>query len=259
MRKFVERWLGGSDEPSPAPRVPDGERVYCVGDIHGRLDLLDHLHDVIERDAADYSGRPALVYLGDYIDRGPRSREVIDRLLEERMDGFTAVHLLGNHEQTLLDFLEHPHSVGSWLTYGGVATLASYGIRAGLGESRSELGFLRDALDQKLPDRHRAFLEGLKLMHLSGDYCFVHAGIRPGVALHDQRNEDLLWIRDEFTRSDARHERVIVHGHTITEDVEILPNRIGIDTGAFHTGVLSCLVLEGDTQRVIQTGRGGAT
>ncbi|MEJ8566873.1 metallophosphoesterase family protein [Elongatibacter sediminis] len=254
MRKLVNRWLRGKDREAVAPRVPDGQRVYCIGDIHGRLDLLDELLRKVDEDACEFEGARILVYLGDYIDRGPQSREVIDRLLEEPLAGFEVIHLLGNHEQTLLDFLAHPHSVGSWLAYGGIATLASYGVHAGPGESRSELGGLRDSLEQRLPDAHRRFLEELKLLHVCGSYCFVHAGIRPGVPLQEQRNDDLLWIRDEFTRSSAVHPHVIVHGHTITPSVEFLPNRIGIDTGAFHTGILTCLVLEADTQRLLQTG-----
>jgi serine/threonine protein phosphatase 1 len=255
LKSFVERWLGGSGHKPVEPRVPDGERVYCIGDIHGRLDLLQKLHERIEADVSGFDGARTLVYLGDYIDRGPQSREVIDRLLSDPLAGFQSVHLLGNHEQVMLDFLEDPHAVAGWLTYGGIATLQSYGVHVGPDFSRSELENLRDGLESRLPEAHRAFLDGLQLMHLSGNYCFVHAGIRPGVPLQEQRNEDLLWIREDFTHSAFVHEHVVVHGHTISAEVEILPNRIGIDTGAFHSGVLTCLVLEADTQRLLQTGR----
>ncbi len=260
MKSFVERWLGGREtEPqTEPPRVPDGERVYCIGDIHGRLDLLEELHRDIARDAAGFGGPRSMVYLGDYIDRGPQSKEVIDLLLADPLPDFDTVHLLGNHEQSMLDFLRHPHAVASWLTYGGIATLRSYGVRVLPDVSHRDIEPLRDALDAALPDAHRAFFESLPLVHCTGDYCFVHAGIRPGVPLQEQNDEDLLWIREDFTASTARHEHVVVHGHTIAPEVELLPNRIGIDTGAFHTGVLTCLVLEADTQRLLQTGRGAA-
>lgn len=255
MKSFVRKWLDSSSPPEAIqPNLPDRQRVYCIGDIHGRCDLLQELHDQIAADASEYPGTKTVVYLGDYIDRGDQSRQVVDLLLDRPLAGFEAIHLLGNHEQTLLDFLEHPNAVASWLTYGGLATLRSYGVPLGLDSGRPDLGFLRDELDARLPESHRSFFASQKLMYVAGSYCFVHAGIRPGVALQEQRNEDLLWIREEFTRSDEIHDYIVVHGHTISPEVEFRTNRIGIDTGAFHTGVLSCLVLEGPEQRLLQTG-----
>jgi serine/threonine protein phosphatase 1 len=218
------------------------------------LDLLQQLHALILDDAAHHSGEKTLVYLGDYIDRGEQSKEVIELLLEEPLPGFRPVYLLGNHEQTLLDFLQHPRAVAAWLTYGGRATLHSYGVASPLEPSRSELDDLRDELEARLPQSHLQFYRQLVPLHLAGSYCFVHAGIRPGIPVQEQRNEDLLWIREDFTESHGIHEHIVVHGHTITPEVEWRPNRIGIDTGAFISGVLTCLVLEGAERRVLQTG-----
>jgi serine/threonine protein phosphatase 1 len=254
---FVKRWLQREAGDPVQPWLPEGNRLYCIGDIHGRLDLLGQLQQRIRADAAAFTGVLTLVYLGDYIDRGPHSRGVIDCLLEQPLTGFETVHLLGNHEQVLLDFLRHPRAVASWLIYGGLATLQSYGVRVGWEPDDRELDQLRDDLESRLPAGHLAFLQSLPLSYVAGNYCFVHAGIRPGVPLREQRAEDLLWIREDFTLSTERHEHIVVHGHTISPAVEFQPNRIGIDTGAFHTGVLSCLVLEGTEQRLIQTGSDG--
>ena len=256
MKSFVKKWLGGpaDDEARPAPRAEAGHRVYSIGDIHGRADLLQELHDMIAADAARFDGPLSVVYMGDLIDRGMHSREVVDELLENPLPGFEFIYLLGNHEQTLLDFLDHPKVAAGWLNWGGRETLLSYGIQPPMHLGRDETEDLRDSLRDVLPERHLEFYQAMQLMHLSGDYLFVHAGIRPGKSLQDQSNEDLLWIREDFTENRQRHDHVVVHGHTISDEVEFLPNRIGIDTGAYATGVLSCLVLEGEDQRLLQTG-----
>ena len=260
MRSFVKKLLGGNEpDPDPiTPAIPEGRRLYCIGDIHGRLDLLEGLHGMIEDDTRDYAGDKILLYLGDYIDRGEQSKEVIDYLLQSPLSGFETVHLLGNHEQTLLDFLEHPRAAASWLTYGGRACLASYGVDVTMEYKHNKISEIRDILKVKLPNNHLEFFQSCKLIHTEGSYCFVHAGIRPQVPLGEQRNEDLLWIRDDFTNSQEIHDHIVVHGHSISEQVEFLPNRIGIDTGAFHTGVLTALVLEGKDQRLLQTGVGAS-
>jgi len=254
LKSFVRRWLGNEETAEVDPFLPAGQRVYCIGDIHGRLDLLQQLHRAVAADANAYDGEKTLVYLGDYIDRGEQSKEVVDLLLAQPLEGLRPVYLLGNHEQTLLDFLEHPSHVASWLTYGGRATLRSYGVSVEEDSSRHNLYRLRDELEYQLPQSHLDFYRGLQLTHVAGSYCFVHAGIRPGLRLQEQRDEDLLWIREDFTRSTAMHEHIVVHGHSIALEVEFRPNRIGIDTGAFHTGNLTCLVLEGAQQRLLQTG-----
>lgn len=254
MPSVVKRWLGAKASEPVKPFLPENQRIYCIGDIHGRLDLLQALHRLIVADSAAYDGSKTIVYLGDYIDRGENSKGVIDLLLQSTLDGFTSIHLMGNHEQTMLDFMQHPRAVAAWLTYGGRAALHSYGVQVRGDPVREALDEIRDNLGRRLPRSHLEFLHGLSLMHIAGSYLFVHAGIRPGVPLQEQRNQDLLWIRDDFTESTVIHEHIVVHGHSITAEVDWRPNRIGIDTGAFQSGILTCLVLEGSEQRLLQTG-----
>lgn len=269
MIKLLKRWLNG---PAPGQAEADtvekdtqsqvkpcllpGRRLYCIGDIHGRLDLLEELHAMIQKDCAGFDGRRIVVYLGDYIDRGAQSKQVLDLLIEQPLEGFERVHLLGNHENALLDFLRNPQGIGAaWLSFGGQVTCLSYGVGIGKLMLNMDLDLLREELAEKLPQSHLDFINSMPLYHTEGDYCFVHAGIRPGVPIADQQLGDLLWIREEFTRSPGNHGFVIVHGHTISEEVEVLPNRIGIDTGAYQSGLLTALVLEGSRQRLLQTGR----
>jgi serine/threonine protein phosphatase 1 len=236
------------------PEMEAGRRLYCIGDIHGRLDLLRLLHERIAEDAEPFDGDRTIVYLGDYIDRGMQSRGVMEELLEAPLAGFEAVHLLGNHEQTLLDFLQYPEQAAGWLAWGGRETLASYGVPLPPDFRQPDIVALRDMLLGRIDMRHVEYMRGMPMTHAAGDYLFVHAGIRPGVPLQEQSDSDLLWIRRDFTESTESHGCVVVHGHSISEEVEMLPNRIGIDTGAFYTGVLTCLVLEGSTRRLLQTG-----
>jgi len=239
-----------------APSVPAGSRIYAIGDVHGRLDLLTRLHALIAADAADAPvDRRVIVYLGDYIDRGPDSRGVIESLLQPPRAGFEHVHLFGNHEDFLLQFLEHAEVGLHWGAYGGLATLASYGVRppSGFAPFAADFETARRALSDKMPSAHLDFLRGLKLTHTEGGYLFVHAGVKPGVALSDQQAEDLLWIRDEFLNSADDFGACVVHGHTIVETPEQHANRIAIDTGAFATGRLTALVLDGTERRFIQT------
>lgn len=259
MKSVVDKWFRRQAQPAeaPPPAVTPGLRLYCVGDIHGRCDLLRELHGRMVADGAGFEGAKKLVYLGDYIDRGPNSREVIDEVLEARLEGFDTVCLLGNHEQTLLDFLDYPNEAAGWLAWGGRETLASYGVPMPAGFRPPDPVALRDALRVRIPESHVEFLQQMPLLHVEGDYVFVHAGIRPGVPLQEQGKSDLLWIRQDFTGSTEWHGHVVVHGHSISEEVEMLPNRIGIDTGAFCTGVLTALVLEGTERRLLQTGGGG--
>lgn len=256
MKDFVRKWLGSAEAENDQrlPKVDPGMRVYSVGDIHGRADLLQELHRMIVADAAAFEGHRTIVYLGDYIDRGLHSREVVDELLLEPLPDFETVYLKGNHEQTLLDFLEQPGIAGGWLSWGGRETLSSYGVELPPNFTRGHLETVREAFQERLPEHHLEFYRNTQLMHAAGDYLFVHAGIRPGKPVQEQTNEDLMWIREDFTESRAQHDYVVVHGHTIAEDVEFRPNRIGIDTGAYATGVLTCLVLEGEEQRLLQTG-----
>lgn len=246
--------FASSDTPL-APSVPRGTRIYAVGDIHGRLDLLDALLDRIQYDAEDApSLLKSLVFLGDYIDRGPESARVIERLIHGLPPMFSAVCLRGNHEDVMLRFLEDVRAAPGWLTYGGRATLVSYGVDAPPPDaSQTRLMMAQRDLNQALPDHHRAFLSGLRCHVSFGDYYFVHAGVRPGVPLDRQRDTDRLWIRQEFLNSRADLGKVIVHGHTVAAEPESYPNRIGIDTGAYATNRLTALVLEGTERRFLCT------
>ena len=268
MIKFLSRLLGNfgkqqsvadsseSDENAPvSPMLPADRRLYCIGDIHGRLDLLEELHEMIRQDAEGFNGQNVLVYLGDYIDRGAQSRQVLDLLVEQPLADFEHVHLLGNHEQTMLDFLDSPRDAAAWLKFGGNVTLLSYGVGVGRIINTMDIEVLCEELEEKLPQSHRDFLESCQLTYSEGNYLFVHAGIRPGVALEDQQAEDLLWIREEFIYSHKRHDQIVVHGHSISAEVEWRSNRIGIDTAAYESGMLTALVLQGSDQRVLQTGR----
>ena len=255
LRKFFSRCIGG---PVPqwgeTPVLPDGYRLYAVGDIHGRADLLAALQDRIERDGGSFAGEKVLVYLGDYIDRGMDSRQVLDLLIQQPLVGYRRIFLRGNHEQTLLDFVTEPAILGLWLEYGGRATLASYGVLVEQRPDPKSLAKIRDRFLELFPAPHLAFIRNTAPSFECGDYFFVHAGIRPGRPLGKQQQDDLLWIREPFTDSPVRHEKFIVHGHTIARGVDIQPNRIGIDTGAYATGSLTCLVLEGREQRFLATG-----
>lgn len=241
-------------KPHVFPHVPKNQRIYCIGDIHGRADLLTRLHEKIQIDAELYMGKKSIVYLGDYVDRGEQSRQVIEILLSKPLDGFEAIYIKGNHEQAMLDFIEYPGAAAAWLSFGGREALNSYGIPLAYIPSIDEVGKIAKKLDEKLPDSHREFMINAQLYWQCGSYYFVHAGVRPGVPLNQQESHDLLWIRDEFLGSTLSHGAIIVHGHSITMSPELLPNRIGIDTGAFSTGVLTALVLEDDEQRLLQTG-----
>jgi serine/threonine protein phosphatase 1 len=234
------------------PRAPPGSRIYAIGDIHGRLDLLRAITQLIHEDAyAHQAPRNVAIYLGDYVDRGDMSSAVIDWLLDQPLPGFESVHLLGNHEDSMLQFLTDARVGPPWLAYGGVATLRSYGVRPPSADR--DLARVQDDLRDKLPERHVSFLRGLALQHVEGDYAFVHAGVRPGVALASQVPQDLLWIREEFLSSHADFGKIVVHGHTIVEEPEVRRNRIGIDTGAFASGTLTCLVLADDQWSFLQT------
>lgn len=231
--------------PRP-PAVPAGQRVYAIGDIHGRIDLLDTLLDDIARDdAARGPAETTRIFLGDLIDRGPHSRAVIERVMAILPSDPRVHAIMGNHEEVMLAALDgDPQAIRLFYRIGGVETMLSYGADETMIEQWNfeDIGTF---LESAVPPAQAAFLRTMEQMITIGDYCFVHAGIRPGVAFDEQRAADLRWIREPFLTSDADHGRVIVHGHSITDTVEDLPNRIGIDTGAFATGRLSALGLEG--------------
>ena len=246
-----------SDPPdkSRQPMVPDGTRLYVVGDIHGCTDLLSQIRWMILDDAARHEvERKVVVYVGDYIDRGPDSKGVVDLLIDEPLPGFESIHLKGNHEEALLEFLDDIAIGPDWFSFGGVQTVASYGMQAP--DNIFDVAALQAAqetLKEKLPEHHLRFYQDLRIGHLEGDFLMVHAGLRPDVPLQAQTANDLLWIRDPFLTSDCNFGLIVVHGHTITQEPQIRPNRIGIDTGAFHTGKLTCLVLQGTTIDFLHT------
>lgn len=246
------------DEPAAAERIarlPAGERVYAIGDIHGRSDLLLELIDMIEADMRwGDAERQTVVFLGDYVDRGAGNREVLDILSRRPFGDVETIYLIGNHEAVLLQFLQDAEIGRDWVRFGGETTLASYGVR--LRREDPTIGELLDAqarFQDNLPAAHLRFLRDLKLSFLAGDYLFVHAGLRPGVPLERQDGNDLIWIRDSFIKSEADFGCVVVHGHTPEMEVQNRHNRIGIDTGAYFSGRLTAAVLENDIRRFLST------
>lgn len=235
----------------PAPAPEETHRIYAVGDVHGRADLLDVLLDKIVRDASLSPCTRSLVFVGDYIDRGPDSRGVIDRLLHPP-EGFETYHLRGNHDQALLDFLENPSSYRTWRRYGAGETLQSYDVEPPSDSANAE-AIARDDLADKLPEAHLRFFQGLEPYVQIGSYHFVHAGARPGVPLEEQSLEDMMWIRDEFLNSEEDFGKVIVHGHTPADRPVCRSNRIGIDTGAYASDCLTAVVLDGVGARFLNT------
>jgi len=232
--------------PSVRPLVPDGLRIYAVGDIHGRADLLERLFSRIDEDLKDHPIAETMhIFLGDYIDRGRDSAAVLD-LLIERAKAHRMVCLKGNHEIYLTEFLENPGILGAWAQYGALPTLASYGLTPKINASPEEQADLAAGLSSALPKSHAQFLAGLKLSFTCGDFFFVHAGVRPGTPLSRQREDDLLWIREDFLLHEEPFEKIIVHGHTPVKEPDVRKNRINIDTGAYATGRLTCLKLEQD-------------
>lgn len=235
------------------PTLPEGLRIYAFGDIHGRLDLLDNL---LSRVAADRAARPAMqvqyVFLGDYIDRGQSSRATVDRLIAHSECG-ECVFLKGNHEQIAIRCLTDPRLFDQWMRLGGAETLVSYGIPPENVAKGTPVAKLQSAFHDALPQDHLRFFRLLRPSFVCGDFFFAHAGVRPRIELSQQRESDLLWIRDEFLSSSEDFGKIVVHGHTPVAEVDIGPNRINIDTGAFATGRLTCLVIEGVSLSIIDT------
>jgi serine/threonine protein phosphatase 1 len=228
------------------PRVPAGRRVYAIGDVHGRADLLSELFTRIDD---DLRSRPHVdsiqVFLGDYIDRGPNSREVID-LLIERQRSHQTKFLKGNHEDCVLRLLTDPAVFSEWKMIGGLSTVLSYGVTpSGHHDPQSHSRIVTD-LAHAIPDSHHRFFQSLALSFTVGDFFFAHAGVRPGIPLTAQSPRDLLWIREDFLLHEEDFGKVVVHGHTPAREPDIRRNRINIDTGAYATGRLTCLVLEAD-------------
>jgi serine/threonine protein phosphatase 1 len=241
---MLRRLLGLSGDKRPSG--PAHSRAYAIGDIHGRLDLLEDLLHQVERD--HISRGPAktyLVFLGDLVDRGPDSKGVIERLLTRPPEFARPVFIKGNHEEFFLRILEgEEDTIMDWLTYGGYECCESYGLSKGWtlnASAREIMGRLKAAV----PASHHEFLDSMADSFQFGDYVFVHAGIRPGVAIEHQTGKDLRWIREGFLEDRTDHGVVVVHGHTIVDSPEQHRNRIALDTGAYRSGVLTALGLEG--------------
>jgi serine/threonine protein phosphatase 1 len=237
--------------------IPAGQRLYAIGDIHGRMDLLQSL---LERIHADHAARPpaddgaVLVFMGDYVDRGPRSRDVVGLLAQGDHRPFTTRFLKGNHEAALLRFLERPETGPSWTAYGGAETLFSYGVAPPPTPSSAKAWeAASEKLRAALPPAHLAFLQGLELAFSYGGYAFVHAGFRPGRDLGEQAEADMLSIREPFLSAGDVFGYTVVHGHTPVNEPQTPPGRIAVDTGAYVTGRLSAVRLEGEDVSFLTT------
>jgi serine/threonine protein phosphatase 1 len=257
MKAFTR--LFGKAAPDSKPRLPAGYRLYAIGDIHGRDDLLAELLAEIEADTARRDpAKRVLVFLGDLIDRGPASKEVVERLRAYRPAGTRLVFLAGNHEEVLLRILDgEARLVPDWLRFGGAECLRSYGADPDRLRRISPARAL-ETIRSAIPRSHAEFLSTFDDTFCAGDYLFVHAGIRPGIPLAEQAPSDLRWIREPFLTDSSDHGFLIVHGHTIREGIDERTNRIGIDTGAYRFGVLTALALEGGDRWFIRAGGGQA-
>ena len=249
---FLAKLFGFVSRKRELRSVPDGVRVYAIGDIHGCSEQLDRLMAMIRDDHGADGLEPWLVFLGDYVDRGPDSKGVIERLLLAP-EGFNLVCLLGNHDQTLLDFLEDSTVYRSWRGFGAPETLLSYGVLPPRFDDERDFVTAQIQLARALPQSHLVFLQNLQNSVAIGGYFFVHAGARPGIALDKQVSQDMLWIRDEFLGSNYDFGKTVVHGHTPLPEAVRRANRISVDTGAYATGRLTAAVLEGETCRFLST------
>lgn len=263
MRSILAKILG-----SPSTRAPAGNRIrslgdfpdllYVIGDVHGRLDLADELQRMIDRDAAELGLAPHVVYLGDLVDRGPASAQLLDKATGPAPRGWTRRYLAGNHELMMLGFLQNPKANIAWLDFGGTETLFSYGLKA------EEIELIRrqparstSLLKSYVPEEHITFLEGLDTGLAYPGLLLVHAGIRPGVPLSEQSDLDLTRIKGEFLESEIDHGMLVVHGHSIVKTPDVRFNRVAIDTGAYATGVLTALrFASGRQPEFLQTGAG---
>ena len=258
VRRALRAWV-------PPWRTPEGARsadtaatsdvvVYAVGDVHGRLDLLLQIENKIKADIRSRQPQQSiLVMLGDYVDRGPSSSGVIERLTRREPICNQEVFLRGNHEQVLLDFLDDPKILEAWSNFGGLETLYAYGLKPKLPLSAETCIQLQDDFRKALPPHHLDFLAATQLSFETPTHFFVHAGIDPRRKLSAQYPEDLLWIRSTFLNSNRKFEKIVVHGHTPESAPQIRKNRIGVDTGAFATGRLTCAAIEAGSCRILST------
>jgi serine/threonine protein phosphatase 1 len=254
LRQFLSRFSSKAAPPQTF-QMEENTRIYAVGDIHGRHDILRQMMQQIEEDAAQAADGTTVVeiFLGDYIDRGPDSRKVIETLIQPSPHGHERLCLRGNHEQSMLNFLEDPTRLRPWVQYGGYATLLSYGIEMPVVADENSGNFIHAELCQKLPREHFDWLNALPHQHIRGDYFFAHAGVNPSRPLDAQEPEELMWIRDRFLNHSAPFSHHIVHGHTPMAAPETLPHRTNLDVSAAETDQLACLVIEGTERRLLLT------
>ena len=251
IRRLQSLWKGSRPETAPEPGAGAGA-VYAIGDIHGRADLLEPLLAEILRES---TGRPAtVVALGDYVDRGPDSRAVVDLLLDLSADPHVGTRFLrGNHDQVLLDFLGD-HGLGPyWRQVGGGETLFSYGVEPPATRKHMERWLEAQVrFADALPRQHLDFFRALEPSFTWGDYFFTHAGARPGAPLGEQTEKDLMWIRQPFLEDEERFEKIVVHGHTPSGSPYADHRRIGLDTGAYTTGILTACRFDGSGRLLMQ-------
>ena len=251
MLSTLRRMFAKEVSALDAARVPDGERYYVVGDIHGRNDLFVALKAAIEQDdAALPAARTTIILLGDLVDRGPDSMGVVSQALQWGRERRVR-YLAGNHEEMFLQSFKDKEVLRHFLKHGGRETVLSYGIDR-KAYKKMKMGELQDAMSRAVPREHREFLASFEDLIEAGDFLFVHAGINPKHPLGEQKTKDLRWIRERFLKHEEPLSHIVVHGHTIFENIEYGTHRIGIDTGAFRTGRLTALVLEGSDKRLIQ-------
>lgn len=256
MIPSLQRLFGGKNAPQQVlepkrQRIDLGDEspnypIYAIGDVHGRIDLLRHAESLIAGDLIANGQSGLVILLGDYVDRGKNSSDVLDYLSAPSAYGLQRYLVCGNHDDAFLQFLEDPAKHMNWLDFGGRQTLLSYGVDADYMLSRGKKGLddLKRVVADTVPAQHVRLLKDMVGYVRIGSYVFVHAGLRPGVALNDQEDRDLLWIREPFLSRGPQLPYLVVHGHTICEQPETGPNRIGIDTGAVNTNRLTVLKLE---------------
>nr|WP_316746709.1 metallophosphoesterase family protein [Sphingomonas sp. A2-49] len=238
---------------TPPSAIPDGERVYAIGDVHGCDELLDRLlTNIAADDAARGAAKTTLIFLGDLVDRGPDSYKVIERLRLLASKRANTRFLLGNHEEVFIEALKgEPKALRMFCRIGGRETIMSYGLDPA-DYDRMDYEELHAAMNARVPAAHQEFLAGFEDLIVIGDYAFVHAGVRPETELSAQRTSDLRWIRNPFLNHGRPLDKIVVHGHTISEQLDVQPHRIGVDTGAYQTGQLTALGLEGAERWTVQ-------
>ncbi|MDV7339289.1 metallophosphoesterase family protein [Terasakiella sp. A23] len=255
FRKLT-RQSNHSTQQLDSAQTNSGDRIYAIGDIHGRADLVEKLLQNIFLDINQCNDKKniKLVFLGDYVDRGLHSKQVIEILSQPAPANIEYVFIKGNHEEAMLNFLDSPDRASEWLQYGGTETLLSYGASMKAGKlSAKDLKEVAENLLNQMPEQHVRFLTDLQDSYENGGYFFTHAGIDPKTPLSSQKGKHLRWIREDFIHEKQLYEKVIVHGHTITNDALLLNNRIAVDTGAYYSGKLTCIVLDGSEKRIIHT------